>query len=198
MCPSARAKLEETVGADFEVINEEAQPAQQLHATLEQAEGYGADVDDYLGKMMSVTGFLEDWIKAVRAEVERRLMLGEPVTGFGLELGRQGARAWTDPEEAERMVREQFRVKIEDAFTIKLKSPTQIEQIATAKKATKKNPNPTKPVITPRQWEKLQPLIKRSDPVPSVKPLSQITEQYHPTQANTDAFDVVPDEPDLY
>ncbi len=197
-CPAARAKLEETVGMGFDVIDENAKPADALHESLEQADGLGADVDEYLGKLMSVTGFLEDWIKAVRAEVERRLMLGEPIAGYGLELGRQGARAWKDEAEAERMVREQFRVKMEDAYAMKLKSPTQLEKIATAAKPNKKNPNPAKPVITERQWAKLQPLIKRSDPVPSVKPLSQIKEQYRPTKPDADAFDVVPDEPDLF
>ena len=194
-CPAARTKVEEVCGAAFDVIVEEDGLPMPDHNTDTKS----------LALAMQMTGFLEDFNKAVRAEVERRLMLDEsvmwgkgPTDGFGLQLGRQGARAWKDPEEAERMVREQFRVKIEDAFTIKLKSPTQIEEIAKVKKATKKHPNPAKPVITPRQWEKLQPLIKRSDPVPSVKPLSQITEQYHPTQANADAFDVVPDEPDLY
>jgi len=201
VCPAARAKLEEVVGASFEVIDETkpVPPAAQVVAeSLQACDDAGADVDTYLGEMMGVTGFLEDWIKAVRAEVERRLMLGEPVEGYGLELGRQGARAWTDEEAAERLVREQFRIKAELAYKMKLHSPTQMEKLATAAKPTKKNPNPDKPVITERQWAKLQPLIKRSDPVPSVRPLSQIIEQYHPTQANTDAFDVVPDEPDLY
>ncbi len=198
VCPAARAQLEATVGAAFDVIDESAQPADALHASLEQADGLGADVDEYLGGMMAITGYLEDWIKAVRAEVERRLMLDEEVPGFGLELGRQGARAWADEAEAERMLREQFRIKIEDAYSMKLKSPTQVEKIATAKKPSKKNPNPVKPVLTERQWAKLQPLIRRSDPVPSVKPLAQIKERYRPTKPDLDAFDVVPDEPDLY
>jgi hypothetical protein len=196
ICPAARAKLEETVGADFDVIDENADTGSLIDHVVVDVDD--APVSENLGKLMAITGFLEDWIKSVRAEVERRLMLGEPVAGYGLELGRQGARAWSDEAEAERMVREQFRVKAENAYSMKLKSPTQLEKLATAAKATKKNPNPEKPVITARQWEKLQPLIKRSDPVPSVRPLSQIKELWKPTQADDAAFDVIDENTDLY
>ncbi len=196
-CPAARAKLEATVGADFDVIAEGRTDVEGLidHVVVDTDD---APVSENLGKLMSVTGLLEDWIKAVRAEVERRLMLDEPVTGYGLELGRQGARAWSDEDAAEKMVREQFRIKAELAYKMKLHSPTQLEKLATAAKPSKKNPNPAKPILTERQWAKLQPLIKRSDPVPSVKPLAQIKEQYRPTKPDADAFDVVPDEDQLY
>lgn len=195
-CPASRAKLEESVGAAFDVIDENTDTGNLIDYMLVDVDD--APVSENLGKLMGVTGFLEDWIKAVRAEVERRLMLDEEIDGFGLELGRQGARTWSNAEEAERMVREQFRVKIEDAFKITLKSPTQLELLAKVTKPNKKNPNPTKPVLSERQWNKLQPLIRRSDPVPSVKPLSQIKERYRPTKPNTDAFEVIDENADLY
>ena len=50
---------------------------------------------------MEAVGFVEDWCKAVRAETERRLLNREEVPGFGLELGRQGPRKWTDKEAVE-------------------------------------------------------------------------------------------------
>ena len=45
---------------------------------------------------MTVAPLAEDYFTAVRAEVERRLLLGMQVPGFGLELGRKGARKFTD------------------------------------------------------------------------------------------------------
>ncbi len=197
VCPSARAKLEATVGAAFDVIAEGRTDVEGLidHVVVDTDD---APVSENLGKLMSVTGFLEDWIKAVRAEVERRLMLDEPVAGFGLELGRQGARAWSDEDAAEKMVRETFRIKAELAYKMKLHSPTQLEKLSYNAKPTEKNPNPAKAVITERQWLKLCALIKRADPLPSVKPLSQIKELYRPTKPDADAFDVIPDEDSLY
>lgn len=196
-CPAARAKLEATVGSAFEVITEpgDTTPVEYLTGALQTCDDSGGDVAEHLGKMMAATGFLEDWIKAVRAETERRLMLGEPVEGYGLELGRQGARAWKDPKEAERMLREQFRLKIEDAYDMTLISPTTAEKLAKVGKVTKKNPTPEKPKLTPARWAKLQALIGRSDPKPSVKPVSQITEPYSPTKPDADAFEQVDENP---
>lgn len=184
-CPAARAKLESVVGANFDVITEPGHDQDVIdsvkHAT------------DDLGHLMSITEFLEDWIKAVRAEVERRLMLGEPVKGYGLELGRQGARAWTDKAAVEELVRKKFRIKAELAYKMELHSPTQLEKLAKVTAPTKKNPNPAKPVISPAQWAKLQPLIVRSDAVPSVKPADRIKEPYSVVKADESAFDVEPE-----
>lgn len=193
-CPSARGKLEASVGEAFEVIREDVTTDATAAANATIAAVALAD-GPVLGKMMSVTGFLEDWIKAVRAEVERRLMLGEPVEGFGLELGRQGARNWKDPDEAERMVRETFRIKADNAYTKKLKSPTQLEKLASVQKPTKKNPTPDKPVISLIQWGKLQNLIQRSDAVPSVRPISIIKVPYSPTKPDDSAFEVIDEDP---
>ena len=99
----------------------------------------------------------------MRAETERRLLNREEVPGFGLELGRQGPRKWTDKEAVEDMVRKQFRLAEGDAYNMKLKSPTQFEE-----QLTKPAEGKDKPVLGPRQWKKLQSLITRSEPKPSV------------------------------
>lgn len=184
-CGAARAKLEATVGAAFDVIDENDRV--DVMDDIKDAD------NDELGKMMSITGFLEDWIKAVRAEVERHLMLGQPVAGYGLELGRQGARAWTDEAAVEEMIRKQFRIKMDDAYNMRLKSPTQVEKLAANPKPTKKNPNPAKPALTAIQWSKLGKMIVRSDAVPSVKPIGQIKVPYSVTKADENAFEVVPE-----
>lgn len=195
-CPAARAQLEKTVSADFEVISEtDEKPAAVLATSLATADSLGADVDTFLGKLMASTGFLEDWIKAVRAEVERRLLLGEKVEGYGLELGRQGARNWTDPKAVEELFRKKFRLPMEVVYDMKLISPTTAETLAKVVRPSKKNPTPTAPKLKALHWDQLQPLIVRSDPQPSVKPEYLIKEPYSPVQPDADAFDVIVEEP---
>jgi hypothetical protein len=137
--------------------------------------------DDSLSAKMSATGMIEDWIKAVRAEVERRLLAGQAVEGWGLELGREGARKWTDTEAAETMLRKTFRLKIEDAFDLSLKSPTSVEKMT---KATAEAPA----AIGAKQWTKIQTLIGRSPAKPSVKPAAQIKKPYTPPELSADGF----------
>jgi hypothetical protein len=180
-CPAKIRKMTEVVGAGFDVV-------------AEQGAVVPTDTDQ-LALAMSVVDELEDFIKAVCAEVERRLLQGIDVAGYGLELGRQGNRRWKDDSQVEMMLRQQFRLKLEDAYDLKLKSPTSIEKLATMKKPTKAHPNPEAPVLTPRRWEKLKALIVRSDAVPSVKPIGQIKVPYNPTQPAADAFGVVIEEP---
>lgn len=197
-CPAVRRKLEADVGLDFEVIDEKESrtPVQVLKEEIEESTLLEQDFSAKLGKLMSITGLLEDWIKAVRAEVERRLLLEIPVDGFGLELGRQGARGWISKDKAEEMLRKQFRVKMEDTYDMSLKSPTQIEKLAVPPKRKKGDDTPVvKPVLTPKQWEKLQPLIGRSDPKPSVKPVGQIKTPYVIAKPNADDFDTVDEGP---
>lgn len=112
---------------------------------------------DWLSACMKKADLIEGWIKAVRAEVERRLFAGEDVDGFKVVAGRKGARAWSDATAAEEMLRKTFRLKIEDAFDLKLISPT------TAEKVFKDQP---------KRWAKLQPLISQADGANSVAPES--------------------------
>lgn len=191
-CPASRAKLEEVVGSGFDVVIEEVNSLDAAVSSTQMA------ASDTLGKMMAVTGFLEDWIKAVRAEVERRLMLGEPVEGYGLELGRQGARAWTDKAAVEELIRKRFRIKAELAYKMELHNPTQIEKLAKPPKPNAKHPTAHPKVINDTQWERLQAFIMRSDPVPSVKPLAQIKTPYSVVKADSSAFDVVDDGEQLW
>jgi hypothetical protein len=99
-CPSMRRKMERTVGMAFEVISEEGVELDKLQVADE----------GYLSKAMRAAGVLEDWILSVRAEVERRLLTGVPVDGYGLELGREGARAWVSPLEVERYLKKSLRL----------------------------------------------------------------------------------------
>lgn len=186
-CPAMQGKIQQVVGEGFDTVIEDGAVITPTNLG-----------DDKLATAMRAAGMLEDWIKAVRAEVERRLLLGQPVMwgdgptdGYGLELGRQGNRAWTDEKAVEKLLRKTWRLPIEDAFNLKLISPTDLEKMAKVVKPSKKNPDPPPPKISPIRWQKAQALIRRSDAVPSVKPLDRITEPYSLTQPDADAFEVI-------
>jgi len=73
------------------------------------------------------------------------------------------------------ILRKQFRLAEGDAYNMKLKSPTQFED-----QLTKAAEAEDKPALGPRQWKKLQALITRSEPKPSVKPAAAIKKPYVP------------------
>jgi len=178
-CPAAARAVEESVGADFEEV----------------IEGHGIEAlptnpDDVLGKQMASVGFIEDWCLAVRAEVERRLLTGGAVPGFGLELGRKPPRKWGDPATVEETLRHKFKVNYEGTYNMKLKSPTQLEALCDPKKNEK-------PVLGPRQWKVMQALITQGDPSPSVKPATTIKNPYIVPKLDEGAFAAVPEDCDL-
>lgn len=107
--------------------------------------------EDTLSDSMSLTDLVEDWARAVRAEVESRLLGGVAVRGFKLVRGRMGARQWTD----EKAVLEKLKTYPDDiVFTKKLTSPTQIE-----KKIAKDDA---------KTWRDLQDLVICKEGAPSV------------------------------
>jgi hypothetical protein len=161
-CPSMQRAVQETVGTDFETMPRTEWPI--LPATFPDAT---------LSKAMGAAGLIEDFVKAVRAEVERRLLAGQPVDGFKLVLGKAGARSWKDAEEAEKQLKA-MRLKVEEMYDLKVISPTTAEKLTKAK------------TIGPRQWTKLQPLIGRSDPKPSVAPVTDKRDAYVPTPVADD------------
>jgi hypothetical protein len=115
--------------------------------------------EDDLARVMANANLIEGWIKAVRAEVERRLLAGEPVTGYKLVQGKRGNRMWASPEDAEAALKA-MRIKHDQMYDYKLASPTSIEKLAKADE------------IGPRQWVKIQALITQSEGQPSVAPTS--------------------------
>ena len=112
-----------------------------------------------LARIMANADMIEKWVKAVRAEVERRLLAGEPVPGYKLVQGKKGNRQWADPDAAEETLKG-MRVKHDQMYDYKLASPTSIEKLAKAGD------------VGPRQWAKIQDLITQSEGQPSVAPES--------------------------
>lgn len=110
--------------------------------------------DNYLSVAMSKVGLVEDWCKAVRAEVERRLLAGQTVDGFKLVEGRRGNRKWSDDAEVEALFRS-FRLRQDEMYDYSLISPTKAEKLLKD---------------TPKRWEKAEALISRAEGKPSVAP----------------------------
>lgn len=131
-----------------------------IRPLLENPEpGIGAADDGHLAVLMESVDLVEGWCKAVRAEVERRLLAGGIVPGYKLVQGRQGNRAFADETAAEALMKT-FRLKREEMYDFVLISPTSAEKLA------------ADGVIGKKQWHKLQEMIRRSDGKPSVAPAS--------------------------
>ena len=130
-----------------------------IRPSLEAATEAVATADDErLATLMDAADMIEGFAKAVRAEVERRLLAGKFTDArYKLVEGRQGARSWTSEEEAEAALKA-MRLKSDEMYDRKVISPTSAEKLLG--EANK------------RKWAKLQPLITRSDGKPSVAPAS--------------------------
>lgn len=114
---------------------------------------------DTLAESLTKADLIEGWCKAVRAEVERRLLAGTPVSGYKLVQGKRGNRAWADKTEAESLLKK-LRLKVEEMYDLDLVSPTTAEKLHKAG------------TIGPRQWNKVVELIVQSEGKPSVAPES--------------------------
>ncbi len=146
-CSALARKVQDEVGADFDDLT-----------SGEQVENVPAMLPDVnLASAMKAADLIESWLKAVRAEVESRLLAGQPVPGFKLVQGKKGNRKWTNEQEAEAALKA-MRVKHEQMYDYSVISPTTAEKLAKAE------------VIGPRQWPKLQALITQADGKPSVAP----------------------------
>lgn len=173
-CPKLAAYVEEGVGADFDVI---ADPDRVDPVTAAP----GLLSDDDLATKMNAVDIIEDWCKQVRAETERRLLAGTPVPGYKLVQGRAGARAWSNAEEVEATFKS-MRLKQDEMYDLKLISPT------TAEKLLKD---------TPKRWNRVLPLISRSEGKPSVAPesdkrpalvITPVEDDFDIVEPNTDAL----------
>lgn len=146
-CPALRAEVTEIVGGSAAATVDEF--ADFLPETVDMQTG-----DNYLPIAMSKVGLVEDWCKAVRAEVERRLLAGQSVDGYKLVEGKRGHRKWADETEAEALFKT-FRMRQDEMYGFSLISPT------TAEKVFKENP---------KRWAKVTKLITQSTGKPSVAP----------------------------
>lgn len=196
-CPAALEKVRSTI-IPFGAVEElpEVKPAKRGESTeakaerREQAEKFVPRDLRALNTAMKAAGFVEDWVLAIRAEAERVMLAGGELEDFGLELGRKGNRTFKDPEAATLLLRKKFRLKLEDCFNLKLKTPTQLE--ALTKPITLEDGSVESPPLGEKRWEQLCALVTQGDPKPSVKPKAVIKTPYK-IEA-TPPLDAVPDD----
>lgn len=149
-CPALRQHVLTTVADDFV---DESKP---IKPQIEHAVQRTMD-DALLGNLMGCVDLIEDFVKAIRAEAERRLLAGSTVPGWKLVEGRRGARAWTNDADVEEAMKS-MRLRQDEMYDFKLISPTKAEKLL------KKE--------SPKRWAKLEELITQSEGKPSVAPAS--------------------------
>ena len=143
-CPAARAEV-------MEITTGSADAADFAHLIQPGPE----TGDNYLTVAMDAVDRIEDWCRAIRAEVEQRLFAGKPVPGWKVVTGKQGDRKWTD-EEAVIQRLKSFEVPATDMY-----KPQSLVGIPAIEKLFKKHPI---------RWEEMQKLISRAPGKPSVAP----------------------------
>ncbi len=154
ICPALAKKVEETIGAEFDNLDE--QPAVPTDNAL-------------LSLKMNAIPLIESWCKAVRAAVEAQLVQGQAVPGYKLVQGKMGNRKWEDEKVAEKLFKS-FRMKTEDIYDMSLISP------AVAEKRMKDSPTRWKRLETLiTRTEGKASVAPESDPRPamSVTPVSE-------------------------
>lgn len=112
------------------------------------------DTPEKLGRVVPYLDAIESWCKAVRVLALKRLQVGEEIPGLKLVAGRAGIRKWTDEKEAEKALA--GYLKKDEAYELKLISPTKAEKLA--KEGT----------IGERKWNSIQKLITRAEAKPVV------------------------------
>lgn len=87
----------------------------------------GVLTDDYLVRLFRASKGLTAFLDSVGEYLEGRVMAGEKIPGLKLVLGREGNRAWTDEDAADKLLAQSGKLKMEDRYSMKLISPTQAE-----------------------------------------------------------------------
>jgi hypothetical protein len=152
-CPALRDSVALTVMADTP-----ASPEEFAQAYVSAPDEHSPE--DWIAAALAKVDLIEDWCKAVREQAHKRLSEGQELPGWKLVAGKRGARAWTDAKAAEELLRNRFRLNIEQAYDLKLISPTSAEKLAKAG------------TLGPKQWAVAQELIHQPDGKPHVAPES--------------------------
>lgn len=119
---------------------------------------------------------VEMWIKAVKAELYRRLMDGKSVEGYKLIEGRKGNRKWVgDEKEIEKQLKKWFDLDEDDIYTKSFQGPPAVEKLVNKKD---------------KKWKKLTDEYVTQNPgKPSVAKADAKGKEYTPGQSVVDAFD---------
>lgn len=167
ICPALRAKVEEAVAVQFDLIEPAKAEAEQTFVPRVPS------TPEDLARVLPWLDTIEGWADAVRASALSQMKAGVSVPGFKLVAGRKGARRWA--EGAEEAINA-MKIRKDALYEKKLITPTKAEKLVRTG------------AIGPRQWEKIQGLITQSEGSPTVVPSSDP----RPELLAHDAFDVLP------
>lgn len=180
VCPALKDQVASNVPAvadDFEDLTDE--PRVDVGGDAEAGTEVGGEIP-WKAPTSDTLELIEMWIKAQRAEIERRLFEGEALADWKVVAGKKGNRAWSSKDEAETLLKG-FRLKTEEMYDFTVISPTTAEKLSKAG------------TIGPRQWAKAQDLITQAEGKPSVAPASDKRPGIS-VAATADDFDVVADD----
>lgn len=157
-CPALRAEVSDAMFDVYTPASPEEFAVANVVPVWEAVENVD-DAAEWLRVSLDKVDLIEGWCKAIRAEVERRLLAGDVVPGYKLVQGKRGNRQWSDATVVEETLKS-MRLKESEMYDFKLISPTTADKLAKAG------------AIGPRQWPKLQGLIAQPEGKPHVAPLS--------------------------
>ena len=147
ICPALKASVSTALSVvspskpeDFEDLS---LPKQAAAVSIDESAS-----NEKLAEFGRAIPLIEEAVKAVQAEIERRLFAGQEVPGFYLGQGRKGRRSWTDPAVALKEMTKSGRLSMADATEKVPISPTEAEKKLKDRASI---------------WAKLQPFIKQSD-----------------------------------
>lgn len=138
----------------------------------------------WLASALSKADMIEEWVRAIRAEVEGLLVAGKTVPGYKLVRGKLGDRQWADEAKAEETITKLWKLREDQAYTRKLKSPAQVEKLVKAGS------------IDPKQWDAIQGLVHRAPGKLSVAPVGDPRPAVS-IAAQAEDFEAVGDDHDL-
>ena len=139
-CPAIVKTITDATAGEFKVLDEPTP--------------FGPDA---LAKLYSQTKLIRKWCDAVDQKVVDKVLAGEMGEEHGLKvvLGKEGNRAWSDPEAVEAEMKS-MRLKQEQMYDHKLISPTTAEKVL---------------ADNPRKWKKIEAFIYRAPGGKVVVPL---------------------------
>lgn len=149
-CPEVRKLVVDTTGIEFVDLSSEMNEA---HMAGDPDEVRGLEMASALEKL----DLIEDWCKEMRAAANRHLSAGKPLPGYKLVEGRRGNRKWANPKHAEMLLKEKFRLPVDDIYEREVIGPAAAERLLAES--------------SPRRWKQLTALITQSPGRPSVVPV---------------------------
>lgn len=176
-CPALAKWTTDLIANDFEDLTKAniTEPLDNLPVLVDDQRG------QVLAKYLKAMPLLEIFAKGILSAAEAFLFDGGKIPGYKVVPGKKGHRKYRDPKEAEDLFKS-MRLKLEQMYSFKLKSPTQIEKLL------KKE--------SPRRWKKVEELIVQNEGQPSI---AEDADPREPLTINNavDDFDVVVDGDDL-